>query len=64
MQRKSQGSVEPLSTHTSMQILAKENSLPEVRAYRSVGSDAGEISGVLGGAVSGYSPSNGSICAT
>jgi hypothetical protein len=47
MQRKSQGSPEPLSTHTSMQILAKENSLPEVRAYWSVGSEAGEISGVL-----------------
>jgi len=47
MQRKSQGSPEPLSTHTSMQILARENSLPEVRAYWSVGSDAGEISGVL-----------------
>jgi hypothetical protein len=47
MQRKSQGSVEPLSTHSSIQILAKENSLPDVRAYWSVGSDAGEISGVL-----------------
>jgi hypothetical protein len=47
MQRKSQGSAEPLSTHSSMQILARENSLPEVRAYWSVGSDAGEVSGVL-----------------
>ena len=47
MQRKSQGSAEPLSTHSSIQILAKENSLPEVRAYWSVGSDAGELSGVL-----------------
>jgi hypothetical protein len=47
MQRKSQGSPEPLSTHSSIQILAKENSLPEVRAYWSVGSAAGEISGVL-----------------
>jgi hypothetical protein len=47
MQRKSQGPPEPLSTHTSMQILAKENSLPDVRAYWSVGSEAGEIGGVL-----------------
>jgi hypothetical protein len=47
MQRKSQGPPEPLSTHSSIQILAKENSLPDVRAYWSVGSDAGEISGVL-----------------
>jgi hypothetical protein len=47
MQRKSQGPPEPLSTHSSMQILAKENTLPEVRAYWSVGSDSGEISGVL-----------------
>jgi hypothetical protein len=30
-----------------MQILAKEHTLPEVRAYWSVGSDSGEISGVL-----------------
>lgn len=45
MQRKSQGLPEPLSTHSS--ILAKENTLPEVRAYWSVGSDAGEIGGVL-----------------
>jgi hypothetical protein len=47
MQRKSQGSAEPLSTHSSIQILAKENSLPDIRAYWSVGSDAGELSGVL-----------------
>jgi hypothetical protein len=47
MQRKSQGLAEPLSTDGSIQILAKENSLPDVRAYWSVGSDAGEISGVL-----------------
>jgi hypothetical protein len=47
MQRKSQGSAEPLTTHSSMQILARDNSLSEVRAYWSVGSDAGEISGVL-----------------
>jgi hypothetical protein len=47
MQRKSQGPPEPLSTHSSIQILAKENSLPEVRAYWSVGADAGELSGVL-----------------
>ena len=47
MQRKSQGPVEPLSTHSSIQILADENSLPEVRAYWSVGSNAGEVSGVL-----------------
>jgi hypothetical protein len=47
MQRKSQGSAEPLSTHSSIQILANEHSLPDVRAYWSVGSDAGEISGVL-----------------
>jgi hypothetical protein len=47
MHRKSQGPPEPLSTHSSMQILAKENTLPEVRAYWSVGSDSGEISGVL-----------------
>lgn len=30
-----------------MQILAKEHSLPEVRSYWSVGSDSGEISGIL-----------------
>jgi hypothetical protein len=30
-----------------MQILAREHSLPDVRSYWSVGSDAGEISGVL-----------------
>jgi hypothetical protein len=30
-----------------MQILAKEHSLPEVRSYWSVGSDAVEISGIL-----------------
>jgi hypothetical protein len=47
MQRKSQGSAEPLSTHSSIQILANEHSLPDVRAYWSVGSDAGELSGVL-----------------
>jgi hypothetical protein len=47
MQRKSQGLAEPLSTDSSIQILTKENSLPDVRAYWSVGSDAGEISGVL-----------------
>jgi hypothetical protein len=47
MQRKSQGLPEPLSTHSSIQILAKENTLPEVRAYWSVGSDAGELGGVL-----------------
>jgi hypothetical protein len=47
MQRKSQGPVEPLSTHSSIQILANESSLPEVRAYWSVGSSAGEVSGVL-----------------
>jgi hypothetical protein len=47
MHPKSQGPPEPLSTHSSIQILAKENSLPEVRAYWSVGSDAGEVSGVL-----------------
>ena len=47
MQRKSQGPPEPLSTHSSIQILAKENTLPEVRAYWSVGSDAGELGGVL-----------------
>jgi hypothetical protein len=47
MQRKSQGLAEPLSTHTSMQILAKEHALPEVRSYWSVGSEAGEISGIL-----------------
>jgi hypothetical protein len=47
MQRKSQGPPEPLSTHTSIQILAKENTLPEVRAYWSVGPHAGELSGVL-----------------
>jgi hypothetical protein len=47
MQPNSQGSPEPLSTHSSIQILAKENTLPEVRAYWSVGSDAGEVSGVL-----------------
>jgi hypothetical protein len=47
MQRKSQGSAEPLSTHSSIQILANEHSLPDVRAYWSVSSDAGEISGVL-----------------
>ena len=46
MQRKSQGSAEPLSTHSSIQILANEH-LPDVRAYWSVGSEAGEISGVL-----------------
>jgi hypothetical protein len=32
MQRKSQGLAEPLSTDSSIQILAKENSLPDVRA--------------------------------
>jgi hypothetical protein len=47
MQRKSQGPPEPLSTHSSIQILAKDNSLPEIRAYWSVGSEAGEIGGVL-----------------
>jgi hypothetical protein len=47
MQRKSQGSAEPLSTHSSIQILAKENCLPDVRAYWAVGSEAGEVSGVL-----------------
>jgi hypothetical protein len=47
MQRKSQGPPEPLSTHSSIQILAKEDTLPEVRAYWSVGSDAGQVSGVL-----------------
>jgi hypothetical protein len=47
MQRKSQGLPEPLSTHSSIQILAKENTLPDVRAYWSVGPDAGELSGVL-----------------
>jgi hypothetical protein len=47
MQRKSHGSAEPLSTHSSIQILANENTLPDVRAYWSVGSDAGEIGGVL-----------------
>ncbi len=47
MQRKSQGSAEPLSTHSSIQILANEHSLPDVRAHWSVGSDAGELSGVL-----------------
>ncbi len=47
MQRKSQGLPEPLSTHSSIQILAKENTLPEVRAYWSVGSNAGELGGVL-----------------
>jgi hypothetical protein len=47
MQRKSHGSAEPLSTHTSMQILAREHSLPEVRSYWSVGTESGEISGVL-----------------
>jgi hypothetical protein len=47
MQRKSRGSAEPLSTHSSIQILANESSLPDVRAHSSVGSDAGEISGVL-----------------
>jgi hypothetical protein len=47
MQRKSQGSPEPLSTHSSIQILANDNSLPAVRAYWSVGSEAGELSGVL-----------------
>jgi hypothetical protein len=33
MHPKSQGSLEPLSTHSSIQILANENSLPDVRAY-------------------------------
>jgi hypothetical protein len=47
MQRKSPGLAEPLSTHSSIQILAKENSLPDVPAHWSVGADAGEISGVL-----------------
>jgi hypothetical protein len=47
MHRKSQGPREPLSTHSSIQILAKEDTLPEVRAYWSVGSDAGQVSGVL-----------------
>jgi hypothetical protein len=47
MQPKSQGPPEPLSTHSSIQILAKESSLPEVRAHWSVGSDAGELGGVL-----------------
>jgi hypothetical protein len=47
MQRKSQGSAEPLSTHSSIQILANEHSLPDVRAHWSVGSDAGEMGGVL-----------------
>jgi hypothetical protein len=47
MQRQSQGSAEPLSTHSSIQILTNEHSLPDARAYWSVGSDAGEISGVL-----------------
>jgi hypothetical protein len=47
MQRKSQGSAKPLSTHHSIQILANEHSLPDVRAYWSVGSDAGQRSGVL-----------------
>ena len=47
MQRKSHGPVEPLSTHSSIQILANENSLPEVRAYWSVGSNADELSSVL-----------------
>jgi hypothetical protein len=47
MQRKSQGPPEPLSTHSSIQILANEHSLPDVRAHWSVGSDAGELSGVL-----------------
>jgi hypothetical protein len=47
MQRKSHGLTEPLSTHASMQILAREHSLPEVRSYWSVGSEDGEISGVL-----------------
>jgi hypothetical protein len=47
MQRKSHGSAEPLSTHSSIQILANEHSLPDVRAHWSVGSDAGELGGVL-----------------
>lgn len=47
MQPKSQGPPEPLSTHSSIQILANENSPPEVRAYWSVGSNAGELGGVL-----------------
>jgi hypothetical protein len=47
MQRKSQGLPEPLSTHSSIQILAKENSQLDVQAYWSVGSDADEISGAL-----------------
>jgi hypothetical protein len=47
MRRKSQGPPEPLSTHSSIQILASENSLPDIRAYWSVGSNAGEASGVL-----------------
>jgi hypothetical protein len=38
---------EPLSTHSSIQILVKDNTLPDVRAYWSVGSDAGEMGGVL-----------------
>jgi hypothetical protein len=46
-QRKSQAPPEPLSTHSSIQILTNENSLPDVRAYWSVGSHAGAISGVL-----------------
>jgi hypothetical protein len=47
MHRKSQGPPKPLSTHSSIQILANEDTLPDVRAYWSVGSDAGQLSGVL-----------------
>ena len=46
----------PLSTHGSIQIGANENSLPEARAYWSVGSNAGEISGVLFLTVEGTTP--------